>query len=445
MATKNVIIIGAAGRDFHNFNTCFRDNPDYRVVAFTAAQIPDIAGRKYPVELAGKLYPDGIPIYAESDLEKLIRELHVDECVFSYSDIPYNHVMRVSARVNAAGAAFTLLGTAQTMVKSNKPVIAIGAIRTGCGKSQTSRRVIEILMKKGLKVVAVRHPMPYGNIAEQKVQRYATVEDLVKHKCTIEEMEEYEPHVTRGNVIYAGVDYKAILDAAEKDPDGCDIILWDGGNNDFPFYKPDLTITVTDPHRAGHELSYYPGEVTLRIADVVVINKIDTSSPESIQVVRENITKVNPNAIVIDAASPLTVSKPDAIRGKACLAIEDGPTLTHGEMKIGAATVAAMKWGASSLVDPRQYAVGRLKDTFRTYPNIGTLLPAMGYGKEQVQDLEKTINSTPCDVVVIGTPIDLNRIVKINKPTVQIGYDLQEIGSPNLDMVLDEFVKKHRL
>jgi len=445
MATKNVIIIGAAGRDFHNFNTCFRDNTDYRVVAFTAAQIPDIADRKYPVELAGDLYPNGIPIYVESDLEKLIKELKVDECVFSYSDIPYSRVMHIGARVNAAGADFTLLGTGKSMLKSNKPVIAVGAVRTGCGKSQTSRRVIEILMKKGLKVVAVRHPMPYGNLVEQKVQRYATLNDLVKHKCTIEEMEEYEPHVSRGNVIYAGVDYQAILTAAEKDPDGCDVILWDGGNNDFPFYKADLTITVTDPHRAGHELSYYPGEVTLRLADVVVINKIDTSSPENIQTVRENIMFANPKAIVVDAASPLTVDKPELIRGKACLAIEDGPTLTHGEMKIGAATVAAMKWGASKLVDPREYAVGRIKDTFKTYPGIGTLLPAMGYGKEQVADLEKTINATPCDVVVIGTPIDLNRIVKINKPSVQVSYELQEIGSPNLQMVLDEFVMKMKI
>ncbi len=445
MATKNVIIIGAAGRDFHNFNTCFRDNPDYRVVAFTAAQIPDIAGRKYPVELAGDLYPNGIPIYVESDLEKLIKELKVDECVFSYSDIPYSRVMHIGARVNAAGADFTLLGTGKSMLKSNKPVIAVGAVRTGCGKSQTSRRVIEILMKKGLKVVAVRHPMPYGNLVEQKVQRYATLNDLVKHKCTIEEMEEYEPHVSRGNVIYAGVDYQAILTAAEKDPDGCDVILWDGGNNDFPFFKADLTITVTDPHRAGHELSYYPGEVTLRLADVVVINKIDTSSPENIQTLRENIMFANPKAIVVDAASPLTVDKPELIRGKACLAIEDGPTLTHGEMKIGAATVAAMKWGASKLVDPREYAVGRIKDTFKTYPGIGTLLPAMGYGKEQVADLEKTINATPCDVVVIGTPIDLNRIVKINKPSVQVSYELQEIGTPNLQMVLDEFVTKMKI
>jgi predicted GTPase len=444
MAKKNVIIIGAAGRDFHNFNTCFRDNDETRVVAFTAAQIPDIAGRKYPVELAGRLYPDGIPIYAEADLERLIKEMKVDECVFSYSDIPYTRVMHLGARVNAAGADFKMLGAGQNMLKSKKPVVAVGAVRTGCGKSQTSRRIIEILMKMGLKVVAVRHPMPYGNIAEQKVQRYATLADLVKHKCTIEEMEEYEPHVTRGNVIYAGVDYQAILTAAESDPDGCDIILWDGGNNDFPFYKPDLCITVTDPHRAGHELSYYPGEITLRLADVVVINKIDTSSPENIQTVRENITSVNPNALVIDAASPITVDRPELIRGKACLAIEDGPTLTHGEMKIGAGTVAALKWGASRLVDPREYAVGRIKETFQSYPGIGVLLPAMGYGKQQIDDLEKTINATPCDVVVIGTPIDLNRIVKINKPTVSVSYELQEIGSPNLQMVLEDFVKKMR-
>ncbi len=440
MTAKNVIIIGAAGRDFHNFNTCFRDNPSYHVVAFTAAQIPDIADRKYPAELAGKLYPDGIPIYAEADLEKLIREFKADECVFSYSDIPYDRVMRIGARVNTAGANFIMLGAGQSMLKSKKPVIAVGAVRTGCGKSQTSRRVIEILMEMGLKVVAVRHPMPYGNIAEQKVQRYATLDDLVKHKCTIEEMEEYEPHVERGNVIYAGVDYQAILTAAENDPDGCDIILWDGGNNDYPFYKPDLTITVTDPHRPGHELSYYPGEITLRLADVVIINKIDTAAPENIQIVRNNITSVNPHAIVIDAASPITVDNPDIIRGKICLAIEDGPTLTHGEMKLGAGTVAAMKWGASTLIDPRPYAVGKIRDTFKTYPAIGTLLPAMGYGKQQIADLEKTINATPCDVVVIGTPIDLKRIVKINKPAVRVTYELQEIGSPNLKMVLGKFV-----
>jgi len=443
---KNVIIIGAAGRDFHNFNTYYRGNADYNVVAFTAAQIPDIDGRKYPKELAGAdLYPAGIPIFAESDLPKLIKDMKVDECIFSYSDVPYPRVMNMSAIVNAAGANFTLLGHKDTMVKSTKPVIAVGATRTGCGKSQTSRRIIEILMEKGLKVVAIRHPMPYGDLNAQKVQRFATVEDLKKHKCTIEEMEEYEPHVVRGNVIYAGVDYEAIVRAAEVDPDGCDVILWDGGNNDFPFYKPDLMIGVADPLRPGAEVSYYPGEVVARISDVIVINKIDSASLENINAVRANLAKINPTAIIVDGASPLTVDKPELIRGKRVLVVEDGPTLTHGEMKIGAGVVAALKFGAAELVDPRPYTVGKLSETFRIYPNIGTLLPAMGYGDEQVRDLEKTIENTPCDSVVIATPIDLSRIVKINKPTVKVGYDLQEIGTPNLTGILDEFVKKHNL
>ncbi len=441
--TKNVIIIGAAGRDFHNFNTYYRNNSEYKVVAFTAAQIPDIDGRKYPAELAGKLYPNGIPIYPQQDLPKLIKEFDVDECVFSYSDVPYQYLMNLSALVNANGADFILLGPKKTQLKSTKPLIAVGAIRTGCGKSQTSRKIIELLMEAGLKVVAIRHPMPYGDLVAQKVQRFATIEDLAKHKCTIEEMEEYEPHVTRGNVIYSGVDYEAILRAAENDPAGCDVIIWDGGNNDFPFYKPDLMVTVVDPHRPGHELSYYPGEVTLRMADIVVINKMDSASPEAIQIVRENIAKVNPNAAVIDAASPLTIDKPELIRGKKVLVIEDGPTLTHGEMKIGAGVVAARKWGAAELVDPRPYVVGKLAETFRIYPNIGTLLPAMGYGEQQIKDLEATIENTPCDAVVIATPIDLTRIVKINKPTVKVGYDLQEIGTPNLKMFLDEFVAKY--
>ena len=443
---KNVIIIGAAGRDFHNFNTYFRGNADYNVVAFTAAQIPDIDGRKYPKELAGEdLYPAGIPIHAEEDLPRLIKELKVDDCVFSYSDVPYPRVMNLSAVVNAAGANFLLLGPRDTMVASTKPVIAVGATRTGCGKSQTSRRIIEILMEKGLKVVAVRHPMPYGDLNAQKVQRFATVEDLKKHKCTIEEMEEYEPHVVRGNVIYAGVDYEAILREAEKDPNGCDVILWDGGNNDFPFYKPDLMIGVADPLRPGAEVSYYPGEVVARMSDVIVINKIDSASLENINAVRANLAKVNPGAIIVDGASPLTVDKPELIRGKKVLVVEDGPTLTHGEMKIGAGVVAALKHGAGELVDPRPYTVGKLSETFRIYPNIGTLLPAMGYGDEQVRDLEKTIENTPCDAVVIATPIDLSRIVKINKPKVKVGYDLQEIGTPNLSGILDEFVKKHNL
>jgi len=445
MSRKNVIIIGAAGRDFHNFNTYYRDNPDYNVVAFTAAQIPDIDGRKYPKELAGKLYPAGIQIVAEANLPELIRKHKVDDCVFSYSDVTYQKVMSISAVVNAAGANFVLLGPADTMIKSTKPVIAVGAIRTGCGKSQTSRRIIELLMEKGLKVVAIRHPMPYGDLNAQKVQRFATVKDLAKHKCTVEEMEEYEPHVVRGNVIYAGVDYEAIVRAAEKDPSGCDVILWDGGNNDFPFYKPDLMVTVTDPHRAGHELKYYPGEVTLRIADVVVINKIDSSSPESIQHVRESIEKVNPEAIVIDGASPIKVEDPSVIKGKRVLVVEDGPTLTHGEMKIGAGIVAARKYGAAELIDPRPFTVGRLSETFRLYPNIGTLLPAMGYGDQQLKDLEATINKTECDSVIIATPIDLNRIIKIRKPNTRVHYDLQEIGVPDLNEVIDGFVKKHKL
>lgn len=445
MSRKNVIIIGAAGRDFHNFNTYYRNNPDYNVVAFTAAQIPDIDGRKYPKELAGKLYPAGIQIVAEATLPELIKKHKVDDCVFSYSDVPYQRVMSLSAVVNAAGANFVLLGPADTMIKSTKPVIAVGAIRTGCGKSQTSRRIIELLMGKGLKVVAIRHPMPYGDLNAQKVQRFATVKDLAKHKCTVEEMEEYEPHVVRGNVIYAGVDYEAIVRAAEKDPSGCDVILWDGGNNDFPFYKPDLMVTVTDPHRAGHELKYYPGEVTLRIADVVVINKIDSSSPESIQHVRESIEKVNPEAIVIDGASPIKVDDPSVIKGKRVLVVEDGPTLTHGEMKIGAGIVAARKYGAAELIDPRPFTVGRLSETFRLYPNIGTLLPAMGYGDQQLKDLEATINKTECDSVIIATPIDLNRIIKIRKPNTRVHYDLQEIGVPDLNEVLDGFVKKHKL
>ncbi|MBT8384784.1 MAG: GTPase, partial [Bacteroidia bacterium] len=349
------------------------------------------------------------------------------------------------AIVNAAGANFVLLGPDDTMIKSTKPLIAVGAVRTGCGKSQTSRRVIELLLSKGLKVVAVRHPMPYGNLAEQAVQRFARISDLEKHKCTIEEMEEYEPHIVRGNVIYAGVDYEAILRAAEKDPNGCDVIVWDGGNNDFPFYKPDLNITIVDPHRPGDELNYYPGEVTLRLADVVVINKMDTAGSEGIQIIRENIDKVAPNAIVVDAASPIRVDDPSVIKGKKVLVVEDGPTLTHGGMKIGAGTVAAKKYGASELVDPRPFTVGKLSETFNIYPNIGTLLPAMGYSKKQLKDLEVTINSTDCDSVIIGTPIDLSRIIKIDKPKTRVYYDLQEIGDPNLQQVIDEFARKQHL
>ncbi|MCL2861246.1 MAG: cyclic 2,3-diphosphoglycerate synthase [Firmicutes bacterium] len=442
MKKRNVIIIGAAGRDFHNFNTFFRDNDAYNVVAFTAAQIPDIAGRKYPASLAGKLYPKGIPILEQSELPKLIKELNVDECVFSYSDISYNEVMGISAIANAAGADFNFMGHKYTALKSTKPVIAIGAVRTGCGKSQTTRRVVEALAAHGLKAVAIRHPMPYGDLEAQKVQRFAEIGDLKKHKCTIEEMEEYEPHIVAGNVIYSGVDYEAILREAEKDPNGCDVILWDGGNNDFSFIQPDLMVTVVDPHRPGHELSYYPGEVTLRLADVVVINKMDSADFAGIQEVRKNINKVNPKAIVIDAASPLSVTNPENIKGKRVLVVEDGPTMTHGNMKIGAGVVAAHRFGAAEFVDPRPYAVGKLKETFATYPAIGNLLPAMGYGEQQIKDLQATIDKTPCDTVVIATPIDLQRIVKITKPVSKVGYSLQEIGEPNFDGVIADFVKK---
>jgi len=445
MGKKNILIIGAAGRDFHNFNCYYRNNDKCNVVAFTAAQIPDIDGRKYPAELAGDLYPQGIPIYDENELFDLIKSLHVDECVFSYSDITYNKVMQMSAIVNSAGADFKLLGPKNTQIKSKKPVIAIVATRTGCGKSQTSRKVIEYMMASGLKVIAIRHPMPYGDLNAQKVQRFAKVDDLEKHKCTIEEMEEYEPHVVRGNVIYAGVDYEAIVREAENDPDGCDVILWDGGNNDFPFYKSDLTITVVDPHRPGHELTYYPGEVNLRIADVVVINKIDSAPPEGINIVRQNIAKTNPKALVIDGASPIKVENPELIKDKKVLVVEDGPTLTHGEMKLGAGIVAANKYGAAELVDPRPFTVGRLSDTFKIYPNIGTLLPAMGYGADQLKDLETTINNTDCDSVIIGTPIDLRRIINITKPSTRVFYDLQEIGEPTLESVLIDFKKKHKV
>jgi predicted GTPase len=445
VSKRNVVIIGAAGRDFHNFNTFYRDNEATNVVAFTAAQIPDIEDRKYPAELAGKLYPDGIPIHAEEDLPRLIKELDVDDCVFSYSDISYQHVMSVSAIVQSAGASFFLLGPNDTMIKSTKPLISVGAVRTGSGKSQTSRRVIEILMEKGLNVVAIRHPMPYGDLVAQKVQRFAELSDLEKHNCTIEEMEEYEPHIVRGNVIYAGIDYEAILREAENDPDGCDVIVWDGGNNDFSFYESDLHITIVDPHRPGHELRYYPGEVTLRLADVVVINKIDSADAAGINTVRKNVAAVNPEAVVIDAASTIDIDDPTIVKGKRVLAVEDGPTLTHGEMKIGAAVIAAQRFGAAGLVDPRPFIVGRLKETFETYPEIGTVLPAMGYGEQQLKDLEATINNTDCEAVIIGTPIDLKRIIKIKKPATRVYYNLEEIGQPNLTDVLDEFVKKHRL
>ncbi len=445
MEKKNTIIIGAAGRDFHNFNTVYRDNEAYNVVAFTATQIPDIDGRRYPTELAGELYPEGIPIYSQDELPKLIEELDVDECVFAYSDIAYEDVMGIGAIVNAAGANFTLLGPKGTQLKSNKPVISVCAVRTGTGKSQTSRKIIETLLEHGLKVVAVRHPMPYGDLNAQRVQRFATVDDLKKHNCTIEEMEEYEPHVERGNIVYAGVDYADILAAAENDPDGCDVILWDGGNNDFSFFKPDLAVTVLDPHRPGHELKYYPGEVSLRTADVAIINKIDSATAEAIQIVENNIKFASPTSTIIKAESKITVDNPEIIVGKRVLVVEDGPTLTHGEMKIGAGTVAAERLGAKELIDPRPFAVGSLIETFNKYQHIQNVLPAMGYGEQQLKDLEETINNADCDAVIIGTPMDLSRIITINKPYTRVHYDLDEVGSPNLSETLKGFIQEYKL
>lgn len=437
MSRKRVLIMGAAGRDFHNFNTVYRHNPDYDVVAFTATQIPNIDDRTYPPELSGDLYPDGIPIHDEADLINLIKELNVDDVVFSYSDVPHEYVMHKASEVIKFGANFVLLGGEPTMIKSNKPVVAIGAVRTGCGKSQTTRRVAEVMASAGKKVVAIRHPMPYGDLAKQKVQRFATLEDLELHDCTIEEMEEYEPHIVRGSVVYAGVDYKAILDQAEEE---ADVILWDGGNNDLPFYKPDLFIVVADPHRAGHEMSYFPGESNLRMADVVVINKMDSARQEDVAKLKKNIDAVNPGATVIEANSPVSVDDSEIISGKRCLVIEDGPTLTHGEMKFGAGTVAAEKFGAVEIIDPRPWIEGTIADTFEKYPAIGKVLPAMGYGGQQVKDLEATINAVDCDVVVIGTPIDLRRIISIDKPSVRVTYDLAEIGSPDLAYVLKPFL-----
>ncbi|MEW5993980.1 MAG: cyclic 2,3-diphosphoglycerate synthase [Candidatus Zixiibacteriota bacterium] len=437
-AKRRIIIMGAAGRDFHNFNTLYRNNQSVEVVAFTATQIPDIEGRTYPAALSGKLYPRGIPIHDEADLPELIEKLQADEVVFSYSDVSYRYVMEKAACVMKAGARFSVEGSLPTMISSTKPVVAVCAVRTGCGKSQTSRRVVRVLQELGRKVVVVRHPMPYGDLTKQVCQRFASLADLDKHKCTIEEREEYEPHVNRGITVFAGVDYERILREAEKE---ADVILWDGGNNDMPFYKPDLMITVVDPHRPGHELSYYPGQVNLLMADVVVINKIDTADPEDVSEVRANISAYNPNAIVIDAASPIEVENWQAIRGKKVLVVEDGPTLTHGEMAYGAGVVAAEKYGAAELVDPRPFTVESITETYEKYPEIGTLLPAMGYGARQIKDLETTINRTKCDLVIVATPIDLNRVIKIKKPSVRVFYKLQEIGTPNLTTVFSEFVK----
>ena len=432
------IIQGAAGRDFHNFNLVYRDNPAYQVIAFTATQIPDIVDRRYPAGLAGKLYPKGIPIIDEKELESAIRRNEIDEVVFSYSDVSHEHVMHWASRVIAAGANFRLLGAKATMLASSKPVVAVCAVRTGSGKSQTTRRVAEILKAAGKQVVVVRHPMPYGDLAAQSVQRFASISDLARQHCTIEEMEEYEPHIARGSIVYAGVDYEQILRRCEKE---ADVVLWDGGNNDLPFFRPDVHITVCDPLRAGHELHYHPGEANLRMAHALVINKIDSASPEQVAQVHAAIDHANPGAMRIEAASPIKVDEPELIRGKRVLVIEDGPTLTHGEMKFGAGVVAARKFGAAEIVDPRPWVVGTIADTFRKYPNIGALLPAMGYGKKQMQDLAETIKRAKVDTVIVATPIDLNRVIKISKPAVRVQYDLQEIGRPSLEDALAPILK----
>jgi predicted GTPase len=433
MTPIRTVIMGAAGRDFHNFNVYFRDNPDYEVIGFTATQIPNIEGRVYPPGLAGSHYPDGIPIYAENELEKLIKDQSIDQVIFAYSDVPHEYVMHNASLVLSAGADFRLMGLATTQIKSSKPVVAVCAVRTGSGKSQTSRRVSKVLRDLGFRVAAIRHPMPYGDLVAQAVQRFAEYEDLDIQDCTIEEREEYEPHLENGIVVYAGVDYERILRQAEEE---VDIILWDGGNNDLPFYVTDLHIVVADPHRPGHELTYHPGEANARAADVIVINKIDTALPEDVITVRQNLYSINPDAIVIEAASPLYVDDPQAIRGKRVLVVEDGPTLTHGDMPYGAGWVAARRFGAAEIVDPRPYAVGSIRRTYQKYPATGAVLPAMGYGDEMVSELEQTINNADVDMVIIGTPIDLANLLKINKPSQRVRYELQEIGQPTLEDVL---------
>lgn len=435
---RKVLIMGAAGRDFHNFNCVYRDNNSYRVVAFTATQIPDIAGRRYPAVLAGSLYRDGIPIYDEFELEVLIRKYDVDEVVFAYSDVPHVLVMDRASRAIAAGARFVLLGPKETMLKASVPVIAVCAVRTGCGKSQTSRFVCDALSRAGKKVAVVRHPMPYGDLASQAVQRFASKEDLAIHKCTIEEREEYEPHLERGWVVFAGVDYHAILETAQAE---ADIILWDGGNNDLPFYRPDLHITLVDPLRPGHETTYHPGEANLLMAHVVVINKVDSASPEGLEAVRSSIARLNPTAKIVEAASEITLEPALDLAGKRVLVVEDGPTLTHGEMGFGAGVVAARRAGAE-LVDPRPYAVGSIRETFTRYPHIGALLPAMGYSERQMHELEATIAATPADVVIVGTPIDLAKLLKIDKPFTRACYELRQVAGPDLKEIVTEFATR---
>jgi len=434
-----VIIMGAAGRDFHNFNVYFRNNDAYEVVAFTATQIPGIEGRTYPPELAGPNYPNGIPIYPEEELPRLIREFDVDQVVFAYSDVSHEYVMHKASVALANGADFRLMGPKTTMLKAKVPLVSVCAVRTGSGKSQTSRQVAKILRSKGLKVVVIRHPMPYGDLREQICERFASYEDLDKYKCTIEEREEYEPHIDNGIIVYAGVDYGEILREAEKE---ADVIVWDGGNNDLPFYKSDLHIVVADPHRAGNELTYYPGETNLRMANVVIINKVDTADPKNVEAVKENIRMVNPNAKILEAASPITADRPELIKGKKVLVIEDGPTLTHGNMPYGAGAIISKKLGASEIVDPRPYAVGSIKETYKKYTHLGAILPAVGYGERQIAELKETIDKTPCDTVVIGTPIDLRRVMTIDKPTVRVKYELKVLGPTTLEQILEEFLRK---
>ena len=439
MQKKKVIIMGAAGRDFHNFNVYFRNSDAYEVVAFTATQIPGIEGRVYPTELAGPSYPKGIPIYPEEKLPELIKQQDIDEVVFAYSDVSHEYVMHKASAALASGADFRLMGPKTTMLKAKVPVVAVGAVRTGSGKSQTSRQVAKILKSEGLRVAAIRHPMPYGDLRKQIWQRFASYEDLDKHQCTIEEREEYEPHIDNGIIVYAGVDYAEILREAEKE---ADVIVWDGGNNDMPFYRPDLNIVVADPHRAGHELLYYPGETNIRMANVIIVNKVDTADPAKVKQVKENIKILNPNATVLDAASPITVDKPELIRGKRVLAIEDGPTITHGSMPYGAAVIIAKNLGASEIVDPRPYAVGSIKEAYKKYPHLGALLPALGYGEKQVAELKETIDRIPCDVVVLGTPIDLRRVITIKQPTVRAKYELKVLGPVSLEQILQEFLQR---
>jgi len=440
MEKIKAVIMGAAGRDFHNFNVYFRNNKEYDIVAFTATQIPGIEKRMYPSELAGSNYPEGIPIYPEEELPKLIKRHNVKEVIFAYSDVPHEYVMHKASVALACGADFRLMGPSNTMLKAKVPVVSVCAVRTGSGKSQTSRKVSLALKKMGFKVVVIRHPMPYGDLREQMCQRFASLEDLDKKECTIEEREEYEPHINNGIIVYAGVDYEKILREAEKE---ADIIVWDGGNNDIPFYKSDLHIVVADPHRAGNELTYHPGETNLRMADVVVINKVDTANPENVEIVEANVKKANPDATVIDAASPITVDDSERVKGKRVLVVEDGPTLTHGNMAYGAGTIVAKRLGAKEIVDPRPYAVGSIKDAFKKYTHLGALLPAMGYGKKQVDELDRTIDATPCDLIIIGTPVDLRRILSLNKPAVRARYELQEVSRPDIEEILRKrFLKK---